>query len=383
MINRKSSQIDDIEVLRAVAIILVIIAHIGALYPWSNKLLLYIHSHFAFWGGVDLFFAISGFVIARSLFALLEDDSIQLTYWQKIMKFWMRRFFRIVPSAWAWLMLVIIFSIIFNETGVFKSFWVNFYDMIAAMFNVANFYHFKQMQDQIHLFGANSIYWSLSLEEQFYLLLPLLLFFTKVRENMNIFVILLVFLILVQFFIPRPQGSILWEIRSDAIMFGVLIAIFSQTSEYKNFLPIVFEKRIIAISFFILMILGIITIPANNGLVPFYTGMLALLSAILVLVASYNKDYFIKNKILKTLLLWIGSRSFAIYLLHTPAFHLTKEIWYRMEPNTVFNESYTLKFSLTALFIIIILSELNFRFLEIPIRKFGRRYSENYFSVKE
>ena len=66
-------RIDDIEVLRAMAIGMVLIQHVGGtLAPWVNPLMGGpIFGRFGFWSGVDLFLVISGFVIGRSLLPTL------------------------------------------------------------------------------------------------------------------------------------------------------------------------------------------------------------------------------------------------------------------------------------------------------------------------
>ena len=75
---------------------------------------------------------------------------------------------------------------------------------------------------------------------------------------------------------------------------------------------------------------------------------------------------------LRALLLWVGTRSYALYLIHMPSYFLTREIWLRLEPaGTRFNSGYTWEFLLTALVLLLGLSELNYRFLEVPLRRRG------------
>ncbi|MGI4764086.1 MAG: acyltransferase family protein, partial [Janthinobacterium lividum] len=64
---RSTAFISDIEVLRACAVLLVIFAHTFFLFPWSNSYYNILATYIVGWPGVDLFFCISGYVIARDL----------------------------------------------------------------------------------------------------------------------------------------------------------------------------------------------------------------------------------------------------------------------------------------------------------------------------
>jgi peptidoglycan/LPS O-acetylase OafA/YrhL len=366
-----SRVIGDIEVLRAIAILLTLFAHLGTLFVWGNTFLQAVNAHLAFWGGVDLFLAISGFVIARHLLEQLQTSESNEQFWRTTAAFWVRRAFRILPSAWIWLLVVLVASVAFNQSGVFKSFWPNFADLIAAVLNVANFHHYLQMHN-LTPWGSNSVYWSLSLEEQFYLLLPILILFARHR-----IVLVLLTLIFIQLFIQRDQGSILWELRFDGLLLGVLLAIFSNSKLYQVFNPRLLRHRVVRLPWLVLALACLVALPSPSlSITPFYTGMMALVSISLVWAASYDCSYIAARSWFKTTLEWIGRRSFAIYLIHTPAFHATREIWYRIEPpGTNFGGNYTLRFSITALILILVLAELNFRFIERPLRQLGRQYA--------
>jgi len=361
----------DIEILRAIAILFVVYGHLAALFPWvgGNEIYHYMVEHFAFWGGVDLFLVISGFVIMRTLSAQLAVDMTKGDFWKVIISFWVRRVFRIFPSAWLWLIIIPICSVIFNQTGDFKTFWPNFADMVAGMLNIANFHHYQQMQGTV-AWGANSVYWSLSLEEQFYLLLPLLIFVTKKYLPYS-----LVLLILIQVFIPREQGSLMWEMRFDGLLLGVLLARISTMPIYSLIEPTILQDKKVARIFLVFMLIMLASIASPLlKIVPFYTGVLAILAVILVWVASYDRSYISLPRLLKPIFLWIGSRSFTIYLIHTPCFHATREIWYRFSPEKYpFDSAYTWLFGLTATFLITVIAELNYRYLEVPVREYGKR----------
>jgi peptidoglycan/LPS O-acetylase OafA/YrhL len=90
------SRIEEIDMLRGVAIIITVIAHSKLLFLWSPPWLLWIHENFLFGNGVDLFFVISGFVVTRSLLDRFLDWP---TFFLEYRFFIIRRFWRLAPAA--------------------------------------------------------------------------------------------------------------------------------------------------------------------------------------------------------------------------------------------------------------------------------------------
>lgn len=94
-------RIDDIEVLRGIAVAITFYAHVGAsLFVWGDSTHKFLLQYLDFWAGVDLFFVISGFVIARDLLPRLRTAINTQDFWRITIAFWIRRAFRILPSAW-------------------------------------------------------------------------------------------------------------------------------------------------------------------------------------------------------------------------------------------------------------------------------------------
>ena len=98
--------------------------------------------------------------------------------------------------------------------------------------------------------------------------------------------------------------------------------------------------------------------------------MIALISVLLVWIASYNDNLFMPAP-LRDLFVWLGARSYAIYLIHIPAFFLTREIWTRMNPETVAGPEAFVPYLLSAGVLILVCSELNYRWVEQPLRRKG------------
>jgi peptidoglycan/LPS O-acetylase OafA/YrhL len=92
-----SNRIDDIEVLRAIAVLMTMIGHFQELLFWGPPYLVQL------WGGVDLFFCISGFVIARSLIIEAPSSGGARNFLLFAIPFWIKRVFRIWPAAFTWL----------------------------------------------------------------------------------------------------------------------------------------------------------------------------------------------------------------------------------------------------------------------------------------
>lgn len=379
MSDGTSRRIDDIEVLRAVAVLMVLFQHLPNLFPWTMPLLQHIKIYFGFWSGVDIFFVISGFVIARSLLPTLDAYGDRATYYRATVSFWIRRFWRLAPSAWFWLFLSMLLALAFNRSGAFGPFNANFQGAVAGILQVANF-RFVEVFGR-YPSGATFHYWTLSLEEQFYLLLPFLIFFSGRRLPLVLAVI-----VLAQFFIPRmgPEAIGFMQIsmlRSDGLALGVLIALWTRHESYRLVEPrLLAGNRLARIATFSLLLFLIAAVSSDRSHIAFFAqGLIALLSAILVLIASYDRDYLWKDGIAKRIMLWIGSRSYALYLIHIPAYFAAREIWFRIEPMPAeYDMNYALKLGGTAALILVALAELNYRLIETPLRKRGKHIAQAF-----
>jgi peptidoglycan/LPS O-acetylase OafA/YrhL len=365
-------RIDDIEVLRAIAVLGVVVHHaLDSLYIWSAPGLDWLRLSFMGGSGVDLFFAISGFVIARELVPRLLAATNRKQAWRFTLAFWIRRAWRLLPSAWLWLGLMLLASLFFNQTGVFGTFAVNLDATLAGVLQFANvrFAH-TFMQSP---YGASFVYWSLSLEEQFYLLLPLL-----VLTSRRFLPFVLIGLVLYQWLSARTMMMVVF--RTDALALGVLLALWSHSVSYQLARPVLFMRH---------RWLGTVTLLALCLLMGLVGSQLLLLpehrfsvhaaiAVVLVWLASYDIDLFAFWPLLKRLLLWVGTRSYAIYLIHVPAYFVTREIWSSIFPGMAFGEEHFWLFTFTAMGLILLLSECNYRFVEMPLRQHGTAISERY-----
>lgn len=211
------SRIYGLDILRASAIILVLITHSQAiLEPWAPWL-----RHFTVCGvmGVELFFVLSGFLIGQILlrmFSMTRPPS-----WGEIRYFWMRRWFRTLPNYFLILALILALN---SALGLHRPDW--------------RYFFFLQNFASVHppAFGEA---WSLAVEEWFYLTSPLFfllaarIFPSVSPKNRTLGVILAVIALGLALRVTRALGApVEWDagirkiviFRPDAIMFGVLWA---------------------------------------------------------------------------------------------------------------------------------------------------------------
>jgi peptidoglycan/LPS O-acetylase OafA/YrhL len=366
----RGGRIADVEVLRAFAIALVLVQHIPRhLVPFMTGDHGPLYGRFGFWSGVDLFFAISGFVIARSLLPSLDAVRGRGAFFKATLNFWVRRAWRLLPSAWLWGAVVIVLAATFNRSGAFGSLHSVVAAVLAAVLQVANFRLVHVLGRE--LFSVTTVYWTLSLEEQFYLLLPLVAFVARSRLP-----IVLAVIVLAQLFLPRsgPHGSPLLNLtRSDALALGVLLAIWAGGQSYRRLEPTWLARKpwpwVTAPLF--LTVFAFVTGP-TGGLGGFQVGALALLAAAIVWVASYDRNYVWPPGLLQRALCWLGARSYAIYLIHQSINHATVEFWSRVHPHALKASWPNVAILvLTALPVTLVLAELNYRFVEVPLRRHG------------
>ncbi len=372
----------SIESLRALAIGMTIFHHLWVLFVWGDSRYKALFEYTTFWGGVDLFFCISGFVITLSVL-----DQLPATppprgerahrFAALAIPFWIRRAWRLWPTAALWVVIPTLCSLAFNEAGAFAPVKEMIRSGLAAMLHVANF-HWSDCHNRIgHCavwFPHLNVYWSLSLEEQFYLLFPILTILLGTKRLPW----LLVGIIVAQAFLTRPTWSPGWAFRTDAISIGVLLALFTRSPLHRLIQPTctsAWQKRALQCLLFLLLI----TIPAEPAIVRFNTTLLALVCGVMVWLASYaTPPKTAKTTLIKRLVLWTGSRCYSLYLAHMTMFSITREIWLRMSPpGTVFDGRYTARFGLTALILTVIAVELSYRFVETPGRLRGVRLAQN------
>lgn len=369
MTERAASKNSDIEALRALAIVAVIMAHVSRLLPPDHPYLgLLAHAGFGF--GVDIFFCVSGFLITQSLLRYMPDRPDPALLMPVAGPFLVRRFWRLMPSALFWILALLLCAALLDGKGTLLSFDTSLKPALAAALQLFDFY-FSTCRDN-GTCGEFGIYWSLSLENQYYLVLPLLAVLAGRRLLPWIFLVLFG----VQFFLDRQLTTptpFLWALRTDAICLGTLLALLSRTVYYRDAEPTILRVPLlgIAAAAYILALLAGITVP--HPPVRHAMGVTALLSAMLTWAASYNRNYLTSNRIVRTVALYIGSRSYAIYLTHMLAMSLAAWL-VRQGALAGLVQQWGPGVSIGIFVVLTLLfSEFNYRVIENPLRAYGYR----------
>jgi peptidoglycan/LPS O-acetylase OafA/YrhL len=196
-------------------------------------------------------------------------------------------------------------------------------------------------------------------------------------KNLRITALLL--FIAIQFFITR-QDTYLFNFRLDALCWGVILSLLFIRGRLSGFEPSFMRKKWISAAITtILLVLLMVTIALLNNS-PFMVGSIAIISMLLVYIASFNKRYIFMPDFIRKIMLYIGSRSYAIYLIHMPAIYFIQEsvIRYYIHIGRAPSGSIELSMLMTACAILLTLfiSEINYRVIESPLRKLGRKYAE-------
>lgn len=357
----------DIETLRACAILFVLISH---LLHFTRDLFLDKSPHLQLWQGVDLFFVISGFLISNSLISTVSKYKQGLSWRPALKAFLIRRVFRLLPAAWLWIFIPMVMAVIWPNHPLVGSLDTVARDALAALTNTANFYwaycigtiHWGEFCSRPAILG---VYWSLSQEEQFYLLLPLALLLISKRA----LVPLLALAIFTLLFIERPVFSLGWYIRPDGLFWGVLLSLCkTKTTQSRLSLPLS-SKRLL----FIALIAALTLAPSILSTVTNHLsaiGFISIISAALVWLCTSGKT-LTPQGYTGTILNWLGSRSYALYLSHWPTYCAIRMLL--IPDNNTGQPDYLggALFILLWCFSCIAISELTFRYIETPCRLYG------------
>jgi peptidoglycan/LPS O-acetylase OafA/YrhL len=195
----------EIERLRALAVLIVLNSHV----PGIGLAFMPTHYFGAGWPGVDLFFVISGFVISTSFLKTLPEVK-SAEGWLARLKasrhalsdFYIKRAFRILPSALLWLAVPIAATALLGTVAHYGT----LDDVLREAFDVITLRH--NYTAALGAPGNIGVYWSLVIEEHFYILFPLLmiLFWTRRSRLMVAVGGILMTWFVIRPFLPVPGG---------------------------------------------------------------------------------------------------------------------------------------------------------------------------------
>ena len=356
--KRGIQYIPAIDGLRAVAVIAVILYHLGISWIPGGFL------------GVDLFFVISGYVITRLLL-----DSIQERGGLDLRDFYMARIRRLLPPL---LFMIVVTSIVVGiwAPDTTKKFLT---DAPFSIFGGMNWWLVFNQQDYFESSGRPPLLqhtWSLAVEAQFYLLWPLILlvvlkYFGKrviPAAALTIAAISGVALMLVSFQLDATNSS-----KVSHIYFGTdtqSIGLFLGAALAVSWIPQNFNLQVTRrAQDFIdgIGVFGFIGILATFALIDESKPTLYRIAfplagifgtAILISIVHPASRFapLLRNKVL----LWIGERSYAIYLWHWVIFQISR-------PQVDLDGENWALFSLRIL-LVLAMADISLRLVELPIR---------------
>lgn len=370
MTNNKSRYLPSIDSLRALAVLAVIIYHVDVNYLPGGFL------------GVDLFFVLSGYLISSLIIKeYRKTGSINLY------NFYLRRARRLLPAVYFMITVGIILMVMFNEVLLKKS----HLDAIFGYIYSSNWWYIFHKLDYFDSFGSQSPFkhlWSLAIEEQFYMIFPLLFLLInskkkgkdgtyKLSKSFLYIVLGLIFVSLVTHILLFDINNISriyfgTDTRAFSLLVGVVGAILYPMDKLNT--KITPQENIVysvvsLISISALITIMIYTSEYNTWL---YRGGFLLVAILgIIIIISSGKQHTIMAKLLSFKpVVFIGKISYSLYLWHFPILVLTTPVSEIGNPNNFY---VILRVILT--FIVAIISYV---FVETPIRKLGFK---NYVSI--
>ena len=355
--------IKPLDGLRAIAISLVIFWHY--ICNTINGHLIFKQLTYWTWSGVDLFFVLSGFLIGRILINSKGSDN-----YFKI--FYVRRFFRIFP---AYYLILFIFAIFFLTSLGSHFAWLTAapYPFYSYLFYIQNFWMSHTADFGPNWLGST---WSLAVEEQFYLILPLLIFLISKKKLPWVLVTGIILAPICRMLLnPGLSSYVLLPARMDSLLIGVLIAYYHLNGMLEKKLK---DKETTVFfsfgtCFIVLLLCGrIVAYPGCGGAL-LHTILMVFYGLLLVIALIAKKDSFLIKFLSTPALSFIARISYMIYLTHqifNGFFHIA--LLHTDNPSiTNLNGVLVTALSLVTT---ISFSALSYRFFEKPLLHLGKQY---------
>ncbi|MFT5814359.1 MAG: peptidoglycan/LPS O-acetylase OafA/YrhL/VanZ family protein [Psychroserpens sp.] len=336
--------------------------------------------------GVALFFILSGFLLSQPFwYAKLNDQQFP-----NVKQYFLRRAARILPAYYFCLIAVILGKVVFGGS-------LNFNNLISHFFFLHNLKDYQVL-------SLNPPFWTLAVEVQFYLLLPLFFFALKrfsFRITLFIFVMAVpafywLYVLLMNTLITLNNWPItvplLWPFGMSFQSATGAALKYSTTTHLPHFLLGVVTsalfiqfmsksiKRILwpdlifwatAVSVFV-----ILSTPLDNLLQVEYGRYnfpyVPVLLAIIIFTTPFT--LFGKYVLEQPLILWIGRLSYGIYLYH---YLVLKGVGRLFRSWDIVIDDVQLIYGLVSLLVTILIAFLSFQFLEKPILHLAKRHQKN------
>tara|TARA_B110000858_G_scaffold53813_1_gene62537 strand:- start:181 stop:2232 length:2052 start_codon:yes stop_codon:yes gene_type:complete len=303
--------------------------------------------------GVDIFFVISGYLITTIIIKDLDNNTFSFK------KFYERRARRIFPALIFVILISSIISFIFLTRSELASY---FKSVVATLLFFSNLYFYKttpyfrsesDLEPLLHT-------WSLSIEEQFYIIFPItLLLFHKFFKRYIFLMLIFGFatsLFICQFLALKTGGTLnfyftfsrAWELALGAICAYMII--------YKNLSFSILIKNLFSIAGIVLIVFSIFFFNRQTVFPSFYTLVPTIGTALIILFAS--KETLV-NKILSIkFFVSIGLISYSLYLWHQPLLAFGR----------IFFDDLSIIQKLILIFLAVLMSIFSYFFIETTFR---------------
>jgi peptidoglycan/LPS O-acetylase OafA/YrhL len=334
----------DIDGLRAIAVLSVVIFH--AFPEWLPGGFI----------GVDIFFVISGYLISTILFQNLDKGIFSLG------DFYSRRIRRIFPSlltvliscyAAGWLILL---ADEYMQLGKHLLGGASFISNLVLWSESGYFDNIADTKPLLHL-------WSLGIEEQFYIIWPLLIWFAWKRRTNILVIILLIalasFATNIALVYTNPVAAFyspvsrFWELLIGSALAYIVLYKQDITNRFQQL------RTPLSIAGLGLFIVGTLLL-SKTSLFPGWWALIPTIGGALLIFSGPNalvNQQLLSNRVL----VWFGLISFPLYLWHWPLLSFAK----------IMQDRVSLQTRLVLVLISVVLAWLTYRLIETPIRRGG------------
>ena len=350
----------ELDWLRAYAVLLIVVLHLARILGPDPGRFRVAFAALDFSGGVDLFFAISGFVIAGSLEPLWSlprphherRGRTRAIVWQ----FFVRRFWRLWPASTLWITYCLALSWICHGLGGWPPVGHVAAEWVTAVVPVYELREFRSP-------GVLGYYWTLSVEWQFYLVFPLLLVAVR-SAGARVAALALVF------GLGLYTNEISWMLRFSSIVAGIGIYMTYRSIRFAVAGRVPTLRPWTRFSLTASLLVTLVTVPqrADSMLV----GQLGLVVLCTILVAMAAADRgLVSDCGMPHLLSWIGLRSYSLYLCHIPVALTLSALLDRFGRSGGVASDVRVQLGTLglALAIALVLADLSYRHVELPLQR--------------
>lgn len=365
------SRIPELDGIRGMAILLVLYLHyvVNSITDWSNPLLRFLaRNGIHAWSGVDLFFVLSGFLIG----GILIDAKGSENYFRT---FYVRRVFRILP------IYILICGAFFALRAIVPAIRANYVAPMPWYIYATFLQNFWLAHHPSNTFLDHS--WSLAVEEQFYLTLPAIIWFTPRRILWKVIVALAAASVAIRcigyvHYYPswKSAAYVLVICRADALLLGVLAALIVRNQHSLDVLTRrTWLLRGIAIGGFAFIAASIHwgwNMTSDVICTAGYTVNAVLYASVLLIAVTAPSSAFARLFRLKALR-WFGVIAYCLYLVHLDIQELVYRLFGYSRPRLL--TTYDLLPLAVALATSLLLCHVSWKYFESALVAVGHRFT--------